>query len=903
MVRLTKIHPDTHVEVCEYPDNTYDTLLELLEEHYPDGFKLQTEVYVDNKMLPKFAEYDCVKLADVSRVTIIQFPAGGIGLFIGKFILSTLFSMAVGALFAPKKPKRKSELKKSDEVYSLTDNQNRIRLGENIPLVFGSVRLYPSLLSPPHYYYINNEEYVTMLMCVGYNQMNVSEVLVNDTTVDNLQTGNFEYKVLYKDQYEHLSTVDDSGEWVELIKEIPDIDMLQLKALPENTKFTCKLGGEYMYIFPYPNGTLPNISDLGAGSKMKVVDSTMGNNGEYTVDTIDYYDDSHTNERAIRVKFTDSSFVNEPDDTQYDITDTSSNLLVVKDDYISIYSDEDGWQNTNAKEMEIIELVGTDNNDTNWLHIKKDDGGKDYILNDELLTDETISADNIKYIKRLVPLTVEANFWYGGYTLKGQTINNEALQGIEVDVTFPQGLFYLDDNNDYQETTVDFKVQICKNGTDCVEFDSSVTSSRSSEARFTFFYPIDSVDVNATYTIALRKVTPDSDNLQLQSDMYIKRIKGLYGFEDTSKWHSDSEEGLTLLWVRVKASNALSSQSQFSVNCWVDGKFNNLADVVRDIYSNDVYGAKLDSTDLIIDPSANDKLVNGAFTNKRTIMDSIQNLCDSNGYISYVMGKNLIVKQDKMQNFTVAFFNESNIIAGTYEKQYKFINNDIDGVKVSYMDAELGWKEQEYTYPENATNAEAVDLFGVTGLPAARDMATLFYNRKRYRRKTIKFDTDIQGYVPQYLDKIAVSRSVQNGSYPTVVISRVDDTHIRVREIDSNVSIDDTVKVYFRHIDDGSLVGGLDATVRANNVLEFDRPLDSWIDGYKDKEGVFLSYSKLNDVVEYLQITKITPKSEDVVTIECVNYDENVWGGNACSEPQVIECDENVKCCNPVSCE
>jgi hypothetical protein len=61
-----------------------------------------------------------------------------------------------------------------------------------------------------------------------------------------------------------------------------------------------------------------------------------------------------------------------------------------------------------------------------------------------------------------------------------------------------------------------------------------------------------------------------------------------------------------------------------------------------------------------------------------------------------------------------------------------------------------------YRYPSYGVRPQKVELFGVSQA-RAEYQAELIYNKQFSRNRQIEFKTDIQGYIPQYMDRIAVS--------------------------------------------------------------------------------------------------------------------------------------------------
>ncbi len=144
-------------------------------------------------------------------------------------------------------------------------------------------------------------------------------------------------------------------------------------------------------------------------------------------------------------------------------------------------------------------------------------------------------------------------------------------------------------------------------------------------------------------------------------------------------------------------------------------------------------------------------------------------------------------------------------------------------------------------------------------------MAKYLYKQDEYRRKIVSFQTDIQGLVPQFLDKILISHSALQWGLTAGNVYNVAGTSIELSEpIDSSAQT-----IVFRNID-GSVSDAHPLTyVDEYNITV--PTLDSWvaIDTAYTVQGI-------NTAKEFLVIS-VKPGSEDSVTIETVSYNAEVY--------------------------
>ncbi len=67
--------------------------------------------------------------------------------------------------------------------YSLQAQGNEARLGNPIPVIYGKHLIYPDFASQPYYKYINNEQYVYQLHCIGQGEYDVEQIRIEDTPI------------------------------------------------------------------------------------------------------------------------------------------------------------------------------------------------------------------------------------------------------------------------------------------------------------------------------------------------------------------------------------------------------------------------------------------------------------------------------------------------------------------------------------------------------------------------------------------------------------------------------------------------------------------------------------------------------------------------------------------------
>lgn len=166
----------------------------------------------------------------------------------------------------------------------------------------------------------------------------------------------------------------------------------------------------------------------------------------------------------------------------------------------------------------------------------------------------------------------------------------------------------------------------------------------------------------------------------------------------------------------------------------------------------------------------------------------------------------------------------------------------------------------------------------------ADSMARYLHKQDEARRKVVTFSTDIQGLVPQFLDKIMVSHSSLQWGEAGEVISRDLDNLVVYDKLDTPLT-DKTI--VFRNID-GSVSDPFPVSAtsypsdlkypsaftypgEANdsyNITVYGMP--SWVG-----QGTFYTIQDTGTAKEFLVIS-VKPSGESV-QIDCVNYDEDIY--------------------------
>lgn len=721
--------------------DNYNKIIDFLQDQYPNGFSHPTDIYTGRKKL-SIDEYDLV-LSDNDIVIIMQRPSLPVGLIGGTFVtllaniaISTALNYAIGRVFAPEIPDySRANHQSQSSIYTLNNAQNIAKLGSPIPVVYGTVRMYPSMINQPYYRYTDDDEYLYHLLCVGHGTFTLDELLIGSQNMDDSE--DIEVKLLTNGNFSNIQAATLDTNYTQLTNTLDTPQNLELLG-------TWLEDAEIIYI--EPNTIRVNIEvELEIGQEIKVL-----GDGSFTV--------------------------------------ASS-------------------------------IIG--------------DNVTDIIVNESVTAGSVVSNFSAPVETEKYPI-------------------NEDSQYIEIDFNYPYGIYRTSSTGEFAGLGDAVAVNLYDENQNLLDTSDYYVHRGVDNTNKRFTHKLDAT--GAKY-VSLKRANGKSKLASSQNTLFVTRIKELYPQPDLSNLGN-----LTLMWVKIKATNAISSAGQLQVNGFFTRTDvnNDIKSVLTDIYTNIDYGAKLSLSDL--DFTETPETVNGAFENQSTVWDAMKLVSKAQKYTVYPIGQDIVLKRDAATSISTALFNETNILENTLDIQYFFKeeNEQIDSVECEYRDS-LDWSLKSQRYPTNGLSPHKIELFGVTNEAKALEVATYLYKQDNARRKIITFETDIQGLVPQFLDKILISHSTLLWGSAGVV-DGVDGSIVTLSE-----SIDSISTITFRN-KNGEPSNSLSATLIDSYNIDVTL-LPSWVeDGAPYTAG---------DAKEYL-VTGVKPQG-DTVRLECVNYDESIY--------------------------
>ena len=432
----------------------------------------------------------------------------------------------------------------------------------------------------------------------------------------------------------------------------------------------------------------------------------------------------------------------------------------------------------------------------------------------------------------------------------------EGVDHLEFDYSYPNGYFNVGDDGAYYNATLRLNIRFYNETFNTsASYDIVVTGQTREVFRRTISYVVE--PWHKFFTIKNTTIMgSDVWNEKSAQKIFINRVKEKYLTPDCRDYGD-----VTLLWAKIKATNAISSAGQQQVNGFFTrgDKANDVKNVLKDIYTNKDYSAGLNVGDLHF--PATTQTVNGVFESKQTIFDSMRKVAQAQRFTVYPVGQDVLLKYDDVNNITSSLFNETNILKGTFSIQYNFkdVVEKYDCVECNYRESEE-WAPTTHRYPGSGLKPRKIDLFGVTEGTKAAEMAKYFWKQDAARSKVIKFDTDIQAFNLEYLDKIKISHSALLWGYAGHVIS-VDPFGVHVSEY-----VEEDSNITFRDID-----GTPSDTIAFTKDGDYTINVPLLPDWVKAETPFTIGVAK-----EFLVIG-VDPKDEDTATIECIEYMPDIY--------------------------
>lgn len=134
------------------------------------------------------AEWPKIILHGNDSAKFKRLPAGGIVPFLVQSLVAGAVGAVVSGLFTPEFDARDEE----PSVWNISGQKNSIKLGQVVQSTYGQSRIFPPYAARSYTKYIDNDQYLYQLFCVGDGEYDMTDFQIEDTPVSSFEGVTYE---------------------------------------------------------------------------------------------------------------------------------------------------------------------------------------------------------------------------------------------------------------------------------------------------------------------------------------------------------------------------------------------------------------------------------------------------------------------------------------------------------------------------------------------------------------------------------------------------------------------------------------------------------------------------------------------------------------------------------------
>ena len=776
----------------------------------------------------------------------------------------TMVGMAVvNALVPVQAPTQQTQQAMSapSPTYSVQAQGNAARLEAAIPEHFGRLRCFPDLVANPYTEFAGNEQYLYQLLCIGRGAYSLEDIKLEDALLANFDEAS-----------------------IEIIQPYGQVTL-----------------------FPAYVSVVPEVS----GQELSCIAVTYSQSGSIITVTVPEVTTEYQVGKVIYLEFTSGG---QTVSKEYTITVPSSTYTTTTTSF-RVAATNSLTTSGSVKVSEIIgpfiinsegstiNKVGIDIVAPNGLFFANDDGSlsaKSFYISVIIQ-----KIDDLGNILSTQDMNTGVN-----YSAWSDWTNyvNPALQTSE----------YVTVNTHDDTRTILQTSQNIPPNTDLIEYRktaptfSQVISRAQYRTRFTFIGITYSANTNTPqrysnffdnlpagrYQVKVRRIDVKDTNTRAGHTVIWAGARG-YHPDDITKNYGDT----TLLAIKIRATNNISAQSSRKVNVvatrllpvW-NGTSWSANTATRSPAWALAYACKqIGLTDQQIDLPALLALHNttvargdyfdGRFDNFLSFWEAATRICGAVRTKPYIQGGILRIMRDQATTIPVAMFSTRNIIKNSLSIDYLIPNPDTaELIDVKYFD-NIKWQPSTVSAWVNRDSlgnaiakpssiAAKIDLFGVTGRDHAFREGLYQAATNKYRRKLIKFQTEMEGFIPSFGDLIIIQHDMPGWGQSGEVIAW--DSINKIATLSENLTYKTGTHYIGLRARDGSVQGPYAVTQgpSLDKVVFTETPPNIYVGG--EAERTHYSFGWADTWRQPARVLSVRPENGFTVSIECINEDSNV---------------------------
>lgn len=488
------------------------------------------------------------------------------------------------------------------------------------------------------------------------------------------------------------------------------------------------------------------------------------------------------------------------------------------------------------------------------------------------------------------------------------------IHRIAVDVSFPQGLYELNDQGKLRSETVRMRFSVLKVGEDGEALpgeswetllEPSVKRNDNTPQRVTFSKNVSP----GRYKIRGQRTSNRDKSTRVASQTRWESAKGY------SK-HTESFGNVTMIAMKALATNSLNDNTAKSFNVVATRKLPtwtpesgwgtpvatrnpiwSFCDIFRAHYGAILPDEYLDMVKLKAmadDFESREECFDWIFDTSLTVWEAAKMPLAVVHSMPIPQGSLITAVRDVPQTLPSAIFNQHNIIKGTLKKSLAMHDfQPFDGLIVEYTD-QATWKPKEVkcVLPgRNGVNLDRIKLPGCTDRDHAYREGMYIQARRELQRKTVTFETGLEGHIPTYMDLIAVTHDTLRMGQGGMILAYDEVTREMTLSEQVNFASDWVTHVIALRGDDGAIMGApipvTPGTAANKVILESDPPEE--LDFSLNRVPPLYAFG-VADIWSFMgKVSSIRPIDETRVEIVAVNYHKGVYSWETATTVPAIE--------------
>lgn len=183
-----------------FPLDAGTPVIDWLQAEHPHGFGMPIKFFVNGAEKPLDDLDYAVAEDDVAVIALMPAEPATLITIGVSFLISAALSVATYFAMQAFMPKEAPGMRgEKRSVYDISSDQNAAKIGEPIPVVYGTVLTTPDYVAQPYTWYewslanngelLNGVQYLDVIMCVGQGNIDVTDVFAGDSDSTTLPAG------------------------------------------------------------------------------------------------------------------------------------------------------------------------------------------------------------------------------------------------------------------------------------------------------------------------------------------------------------------------------------------------------------------------------------------------------------------------------------------------------------------------------------------------------------------------------------------------------------------------------------------------------------------------------------------------------------------------------------------